>query len=211
MNGRNISSSSEQKDLGVIISDSCKPSLQCAAAAKKANMTLGRINRAFTCYTKEVMLQIYKVFVRPHLEYAITAWSPWLKKDKELLESIQQRATRRISDIHGTYAERLHMLQLTTLDDRRIRGDAIDMYKYLHHIWNIDIESLFTIINPERPITRQQQSYMPLRVPRAKLDLRKNFFSVRGPDTWNNLPSEIRESSSLNVFKNAYDRFSLQS
>ena len=211
MNGRNISSSSEQKDLGVIISDSCKPSLQCAAAAKKANMTLGRINRAFTCYTKEVMLQIYKVFVRPHLEYAITAWSPWLKKDKELLESIQQRATRRISDIHGTYTERLHMLQLTTLDDRRIRGDAIDMYKYLHHIWNIDIESLFTIINPERPITRQQQSYMPLRVPRAKLDLRKNFFSVRGPDTWNNLPSEIRESSSLNVFKNAYDRFSLQS
>ena len=72
MYNQNISTTTEQKDLGVMIDDSCKPSVQCATAAKKANQVLGRMNRAFTCYTKDIMLQIYKVFVRPHLEYAIS-------------------------------------------------------------------------------------------------------------------------------------------
>ena len=50
MNGAVLQSESQQKDLGIIITDSCKPSDQCAAAAKKANQVLGRINRAFSCY-----------------------------------------------------------------------------------------------------------------------------------------------------------------
>ena len=79
-------------------------------------------------------------------------------------------------------------------------------YKYLHRYWDIDYSTLFTIDNPQRRITRQQQSYMPVRVPRARLDIRKNFFSVRGPEIWNSLSSEIRQSTSLNAFKNAYDQ-----
>ena len=206
MLSQNISATTEQKDLGVTIEDSCKPSVQCAIAAKKANQVLGRINRAFTCYTHDIMLQIYKVFVRPHLEYAISTWAPWLMKDKNVLESIQHRATRRVSDVHGSYPERLQKLHLTTLDERRMRGDAIEMYKYLHCYWDIDYSTLFTIDNPQRRITRQQQSYMPVRVPRARLDIRKNFFCVRGPEIWNSLSSEIRQSTSLNAFKNAYDQ-----
>ena len=80
------------------------------------------------------------------------------------------------------------------------------MFKYLHGNWDIDFTTMFTTDNPERQITRQQQSYMPVRVPRARLDLRKNFFCVRGPQTWNSLPSEMRQSSSLNAFKNAFDQ-----
>ena len=94
MNGADLQSESQQKDLGVIISDSCKPSDQCAAVAKKANQVLGRIDRAFSCYTKDIMLQIYKVFVRPHLEYAVAAWSPWLKKDIEPLRKFS-------AELHG--------------------------------------------------------------------------------------------------------------
>ena len=206
MAGQTISTTSDQRDLGILIDDSCKPGLQCAIAAKKANQVLGRINRSFSCYTRDVMLQIYKVFVRPNLEYAVSAWSPWLAKDINVLESIQHRATRRISDVHGSYPERLQQLQLTTLQERRIRGDAIEMFKYLHGNWDIDFTTMFTTDNPERQITRQQQSYMPVRVPRARLDLRKNFFCVRGPQIWNSLPSEMRQSSSLNAFKNAFDQ-----
>ena len=115
--GQTVAPANGQRDLGVIIDETCQPSQQCAIAAKKANQVLGRINRAFSCYTKDIMLQIYKVFVRPHLEHAITAWSPWLKKDKDLLESIQHRATRRMSNIHGSYPERLQQLNLTTLEE----------------------------------------------------------------------------------------------
>ena len=94
-------------------------------------MILGQINQAFFLLKKDIMLTIFKVFVRPHLEYAVTAWSPWLKKDIEALERIQHRATRRMSDVHGSYPERLEQLNLTTLEERRMRGDAIEIFKYL--------------------------------------------------------------------------------
>ena len=207
MNGQKLSSSSEQRDLGVIVSETSSPSKQCASAAKKANQMLGRINKSFSCFTKDIMKLIYKVFVRPHLEYAVAAWSPWLRKDIDALEAIQRRATRRISDIRGSYDERLKALKITTLEKRRIRGDAIEIFKCLHGVWSINSESLFTLRDPEGPRTRQQQSFMPLTIPRARLDIRKYFFSVRAANIWNDLPSSIRESNSVNIFKNAYDNY----
>ena len=76
MNGQLLMAVSDARDLGISVTDNCLPSNQCALAAKKANQILGQINRSFSCKTKDVMLQVYKVFVRPHLEYAVTAWSP---------------------------------------------------------------------------------------------------------------------------------------
>ena len=153
------------------------------------------------------MLQIYKVFVRPHLEYAVTAWSPWLRKDIDILEKIQHRATRRMSDIRGTYPERLQQLGLTTLEARRTRGDAIEVFKHVRGFLDVETDALFRTAITEQPKTRHQRSFMPLKVPRANLDLRKNFFSLRGARLWNGLPSTIRKSGTVNKFKNAYDAY----
>ena len=165
------------------------------------------MNRSFSCFTKDVMLQIFKVFVRPHLEYAATAWSPWLRKDVEILEKIQRRATRRISNINGSYPERMEQLGLTTLEERRQRGDAIEMFKCLRGFWDIEHSTLFTLQNNSEPKTRHQQSFLPLNVPRANLDLRNNFFCVRGARLWNSLPSTVCQSSTFNTFKNLYDSY----
>ena len=207
MNGQTLESQSSQRDLGVQIANSCLPGDQCAQAAKKANQVLGRIHRTFSCKTSDVMLQIYKVFIRPHLEYAATAWSPWLRKDIEALEKIQHRATRRMSNIRGTYPERLKQLELTTLEQRRIRGDAIETFKYLKGFLDIPRDTLFTLDHQTQPKTRHQHSFMPLVVPGARIDLRKNFFSVRSAKLWNSLPSSVREANTVNRFKNAYDTF----
>ena len=151
------------------------------------------------------MLQIFKVFVRPHLEYAIPAWCPWQRKDVNLLEKVQRRATRRMSDVSGNYEDRLKQLNMTTLEERRTRGDAIEVYKYLRKFWDVDTNSLFSPRNGNQPATRLQKSFMPLKEPKAKLDLWKYFFSVRGAKLWNSLPSTVRKSSPVNAFKNAYD------
>ena len=45
--GTVLESSKEEKDIGVIISDSLKPSSQCAVAARKANQVLGQMSRSF--------------------------------------------------------------------------------------------------------------------------------------------------------------------
>ena len=156
MNGQVLDSQSSQRDLGITISDNCLPGLQCAMAAKKANQILGQINRSFSCKTKDIMSQIYKVFIRPHLEYAVTSWAPWHKKDIDTLEKIQRRATRRMSDVHGTYHERLNQLGLTTLEERRTRGDAIEVFKYVRGFLDINKETIFKTNTAIQPKTRHQ-------------------------------------------------------
>ncbi|KAJ8018101.1 hypothetical protein HOLleu_44095 [Holothuria leucospilota] len=74
----------------VVITGDLKPSRQCAAAAAKANRMLGLIKRNFSSFSKEIVLNLYKQLVRPHLDYAAQAWSPFYDKDKFLLEQVQR-------------------------------------------------------------------------------------------------------------------------
>jgi len=41
-----------------------------------------------------IVLKLYKSLVRPKLEYCVQAWKPYLKRDIEMLEKVQKRATR---------------------------------------------------------------------------------------------------------------------
>jgi len=66
----------EERDLGIITTADFKVSRQCTEAASKANKVLGMVSRQFKDLDKEGFLIIYKGYVRPHLEYAIQAWSP---------------------------------------------------------------------------------------------------------------------------------------
>jgi len=60
---------------------------------------------------------MYKSFVRLHLEYCVSAWSPHYVKDKELLERVQHRFMRMFTDLRGRdYGERLKSLNLWTLE-----------------------------------------------------------------------------------------------
>ena len=51
-----------------------------------ANQILGMIKRTFTFKTKDNLLQLYKCLVRPHLEYCMQVWNPYLKNDIDLLK-----------------------------------------------------------------------------------------------------------------------------
>ena len=77
-----------EKDIGVLITNDLKPSLQCASAAQKANQLQGRMSRSFPYRDKYTWIRLYKVYVRHLLEYCVQAWSPWLKSDIELLDSV---------------------------------------------------------------------------------------------------------------------------
>ena len=125
MEGKKLLVVEEEKDLGVLIDQSLKPSCQVGAAAKKANSALGQLLRAFTYRDKVHFIRLYQTFVRCHLEYAVSTWSPWLQKDINVLEDIQRRAIRQVRGLTGTYEEKLAQVGLTTLVDRRARGDMI--------------------------------------------------------------------------------------
>jgi len=59
-------------------------------AASKAWRVLGMVRRQFKELDAQSFLIIYKGFVRPHLEYATQAWSPYLRRDIDCLEKVQR-------------------------------------------------------------------------------------------------------------------------
>ena len=70
------------------------------------------------------MKTLYCTYVPPHLEFAIQAWCSYLIKDIIELENIQKKATKLIPELRHMHSEeRLKALGLTTLEERRLRGD----------------------------------------------------------------------------------------
>ena len=79
------------------------------------------------------------MFVRPHLEFSVHARCPWLVKDIEIIEHVQQRAVNMVVGLNGrTYGERLKEISMLSLYDRRIRGDVIQVWKCFHGYCSMD-------------------------------------------------------------------------
>ncbi|XP_065665615.1 uncharacterized protein LOC136087036 [Hydra vulgaris] len=130
LNSIQLKVSDTERDLGVLFNANLKWKNQMSNTSNKTNQMHGRIKKSFACFDYKLLRLLYITFIRPLLEFAVPVWSPYYKSDCDYIEKIQHKATKLVSLIRNlSYTKRLEKLNLTTLGERRQRGDLIQMYK----------------------------------------------------------------------------------
>ena len=144
MGGTILSKIVKEKDLGLSMNVNMTVSEQCRITGSKGNQVIGMIRRNITYKETSLSVPLYKAIVRHHLEYCIQAWSPYLRKDIDMLEKMHRRATKLIPGLRDLrYEERRKECGLTTLETRRLRGDQIEVFKILNGYEHIDSNFVF--------------------------------------------------------------------
>jgi hypothetical protein len=123
-------------------------------------------------------MQLYKQYVRPHLEFAVQAWSPWQQTDKDILAKVQRRAVGMVSGLRSQdYESWLRELRLTMLEERRHQADMLLMFKL------------------------SRGDGQPNH---GRLEIRRNSFAVRAGEPWNAVPRSIKRAKTPTAFKRQY-------
>ena len=133
-----------EKDLGVFVDNHLKFHDHTAAVVSKANRILAIINKSFTNLGLSMFPILYKVLVRPILEYGNAVWGPFFVTDQIAIEKVQRRTTKLVTSIMNlSYNERLSILKLPSLYYRRRRGDMILVYQTFHGLIDINPSIFF--------------------------------------------------------------------
>ena len=83
-----------RRDLGIIITSDLKWHDQVCSASSRASRMLGILKNTFVSRDANLWKSLYTTYIRPHLEFAVAAWNPYLKNDIETLERVQHRSTK---------------------------------------------------------------------------------------------------------------------
>ena len=102
------------------------------------------------------------------------------------------------------YEDRLQRLKLslTTLEKRRLRGDLIEAFKIMTAREKIDKHEYFDSSNNAYSLRGHKYK---IAVQRSRTVARTAFFSQRVVTSWNKLPDDVVNATSINMFKNWLD------
>ena len=185
-------------DLGVRFESSLKFNSHINGIVNRAHQRANLIMRSFLSKNITNLIRAHKTYIRPLLEYASPVWSPSQITLINSIEAVQRRFTKRLPGMDRlSYAERLSLLKLQSLEQRRLCTDLITYYNIIHGHTSLNFADFFTYSH--NPSSRGHP--FRLTTPIAKNNTQQNFFSCRAVAAWNSLPSVAVSAPSIQSFK----------
>ena len=141
--GHTLESVNHSPYLGVEFQSSMKFDLHINKKVNKANQVLGFLRRNLRMCPKKIKESAYQTLVRPHLEYASSAWDPYTDKNIKMIERIQKKAARFVTGNYtytkGTMAAIMEDLKWMSLEKRRKIHRLTLLHKAIHKQNNLII------------------------------------------------------------------------
>ena len=204
LNNTTMKETFSEKDLGVFVDPLLNFENHIHTTVKKARKMSGLIIRTISYKSKEIMIPLYKTLIRPILEYGNPIWSPYLRKNIDLVENVQRHFTKCIIGVKDIeYSERMRLLNLPSLEYRRLRGDLIETYKICNNIYDPATTSNLFVFNS---YDKTRSNSLKLIKNSTNSTQFKHFFTNRVINLWNNLPEHVAKAESTNCFKNKIDK-----
>ena len=187
-----------EKDLGIIFDKTLHFTEHIEKCSSEANRRIGLILRNFKYMDEKLFIVLYKALIRPVLEYGNVVWKPYFKKDSELLERVQRRATKIVKSVRNES----YPVRLPSLVYRIKRADMIQLYRIMTGIDNLQSSKF---IKMEKGITRGH--IFKAFKPRSSSRIKRNTLGYRAINEWNTLSHSVVSSENINQFKTRLESF----
>ena len=189
--------------LGVTLTSDLRWTSHTEAVTSKAFKLIRHLHSALLSPDPATVKQLYTALIRPIIEYASVVCPPSMKANLALLERAQRRALKWGKLRNFRYPARLAAVGLQTIEDRRKRGDCIQMFKHFSQIQPIAWTN--PLVHPERNTRGHTRKYCAENATYHTPVPRFDFLPNRIAAWWNQLPDHVVNATSVNAFKNAYD------
>jgi len=184
------------RDLGVTVCSDLAPAMHIDQIVAKAHQRANNILRCFVSRDPQSLTRAFITYVRPLLEYNSIIWSPYLKQDIDRIEQVQRRFSKRLRGLRTyTYENRLKLLNLPSLELRRLQNDLAWCYRIVFGLTVLKFNEFFEW----NPATQTRGHAFKLYKRSCMHRSRAVFFSERVINVWNQLP-ESTDFRSLSLF-----------
>jgi len=195
----NLSYSNPVSDLGIIV-DSCltfKDHINHIVS--KSLQRSGVLFRGFVSRDLSLMKKAFIIYIRPILEYNSCTWNPSQKYLIDSIEAVQRRFTKRIPCLSSlSYPERLAIINLDSLELRRLRTDLLMYYKIINNLTPLPSSDYFKFYYP--PASSRTNYPILVKPNKGSAKFFSSFFN-KSIDCWNSLSPSIRSVDTLSKFK----------
>lgn len=203
LHGHILETVPSSKYLGVTISADLSWREHTNNISARASRSVGFLRRNLHACPKDVRAQAYTTLVRPTLEYAASAWDPYIRTQIDQLEGVQRRAARFVlgdyqSRDPGSMTTMLKHLGWDSLEQRRAISRVLMLHNIIHHQVDSSIDHL---LKPSDSRTRRG-SLNYQQIP-ARLDLFLHSFLPRTIRTWNLLPNSTKGIVEQSAFRSS--------